>query len=302
MKADTLTNFIFDAITSFRWIFGAHAFITSSVDSSRTMLLKALFDGLPRVIKDSGIKIEDLARLLSYLPHYLRYCARQSHWLVNLAEALDTDRGLVAGHQDFTSANLTIEDYVLGLFEENCLVMWDTNVLNRLLGGRRILDFGCGGGFLYALCRQLGDPILDYVGYDRPEVLAVARQLWGAAPETAPAFTSHLDPNDRFHVVWLANVLHSHGDTFCQLLGEAALHASERIYIIEPHPGAAWTDMLGLQLRAHHKDACLLSPMALTTKILDEYNPQAEEMLIPGDIHPVSDTCFAMEVRKGKHA
>jgi len=196
-----------------------------------------------------------LHRVLGDIPNYIKYQRQDAVTLwPSLAATMEYNLPLIAKPH-----NIDIEAYVRGLFERNTLVWQDQDwrkYLDFINPGKQVLDYGCGSGFYMTMFRQLTECNLDVWGYDRPEIVEVAKVLHEGLGSNLWAFIMDSKPTAKYDIVWLSEVVHGKdADGIKELMADVKPLVKEDglVVIQELLPGTALSNLFDVQMKIHCK-------------------------------------------------
>ncbi len=199
--------------------------------------------------------------ILKTLPYYVKYQLDDYYYYTKISDVIRLGP-LVGGHRD-----LDLEAYVKGLYERNKLVWYREPVtIFDFMSGKKVLDFGCGGGFYTEIFRDLN---CEVAPYDRPDIAKVANKWKPDLKVVSIEFEELLVSMKIFDVIWLSEVLHGKSlkaRTELLLTLISNMKKGSIIVINELRPDTPLSKMFDYQMKIHCKGQ-LLKPMDIVHEL-----------------------------------
>lgn len=162
----------------------------------------------------SGLAISpELAQLSERMPHFIEYQFNNMVKWTGLDNIIERRAEPKSAHEN--PGNL--ENYVRGLVERNEYAWSDHALAEALLfaKGKRVLDFGCGGGFYArAMCKTAS----EVYAYDRDPVIQIMNQWYKKPGNLVSLSDLPAGISEFFDAIWISEVLHGKNPSECAIL------------------------------------------------------------------------------------
>lgn len=191
----------------------------------------------------------------SKLEHYLRYQMFNYQLYSRLPEHKESGKPLISGHQD-----LPLRDYILGMNERNRLIWegYDMSEVLKFAIGKKVLDFGYGGGYytdwFCHLCTEV-------YGIERPDVYAFVEANI-VLPENFHPFPC-IENIPSVDVIWVSEVFHGKSENEINaMVGDFRVYFKKgvKLYINELRPDTVLSQYFTQHMQLHTPEGKLYTP------------------------------------------